>query len=185
MIEFGAGPWTQFRGLLHKRPDLLVRQYTIFEPGADYYVQNVQTCAYRSGKLEKYRTQGVHSFPVEIISSRGESFTNSESSYDTVISINVIEHVQNAVEYLHSLHAALRPGGILIFHERFYDTPRSGDAVLGQNIYHPIRLTKLMFDVFLSDFEIIYNNCDGHNRITGWLKRGADEHGYYVIAKKR
>ena len=63
--------------------------------------------------------------------------------------------------------------------------PRSGDAVLGQNIYHPIRLTKLMFDVFLSDFEIIYNNCDGHNRITGWLKRGADERGYYVIAKKR
>ena len=31
-----------------------------------------------------------------------------------VISVNVIEHVQNAFDYLASLHAACKPGGILL-----------------------------------------------------------------------
>ena len=76
----------------------------------------------------------------------------------------MIEHVQNAIEYFHSLHAALRPGGMLIFHDRFYPNPPAGDAILDENIYHPIRLT---VDVFLSDFDIVFDNCDGHHLIKG------------------
>ena len=40
-------------------------------------------------------------------------------------------------------------------------------------------------DVFLSDFDIVFDNCDGHHLIKGWLARKANERGYYVIAKKR
>ena len=185
VAEFGSGPWTQFRGILHKRPDLVTKRYTVIEPGADHYLKNVPNCAYRSGSLHKYRSSEMHDFPVVIRSEQGESKIADATLYDTVISINVIEHVQNAIQYLHSLHAALRPGGILIFHDRFYTNPRAGDAVLGANIYHPIRLTQLVFDVFLSDFEILFNNCDGHNHIAGWVDRAANERGYYVIARKK
>ena len=93
--------------------------------------------------------------------------------------------MQNAIAYFHSLHATLRSGGMLIFHDRFYRNPPAGGAVLGENIYHPVRLTQLMFDVFLSDFDIVFDNCDGHHLIKGWLARKANERGCYVIAKKR
>ena len=93
--------------------------------------------------------------------------------------------MQNAIAYFHSLHTALLSGGILIFHDRFYPNPQAGDAVLGENMYHPIRLTVDVFDVFLSDFDIVFDNCDGHHLIKGWLARKANERGYYVIAKKR
>ena len=76
----------------------------------------------------------------------------------------MIEHVQNAIAYFHSLHATLRSVGMLIFHDR--NSP-AGGAVLGENIYHPIRLMQLMFDVFLSDFDIVFDNCDGHPLIKG------------------
>jgi SAM-dependent methyltransferase len=81
---------------------------------------------------------------------------------------NMIEHAQNAVEFLHGIHNSLKPGGLLIFHDRYYKTPERGDAVLGRNVYLPIRLTRRVFDHFLSDFDIIFNNCDGHNTIRGW-----------------
>jgi hypothetical protein len=34
VIEVGAGPWTQLRGILHVRPDLLIDHFTVWEPGA-------------------------------------------------------------------------------------------------------------------------------------------------------
>ena len=64
----------------------------------------------------------------------------------------MIEHVQNVIAYFHSLHAALRSGGILIFNDRFYPDPPAVDAVLDENSYHPIRLTVDVFDVFLIRF---------------------------------
>ena len=75
--------------------------------------------------------------------------------------------MQNVIAYFHSLHTALLSGGILIFHDRFYPNPQAGDAVLGENMYHPIRLTVDVFDVFLSDFDIVFDNCDGYPLIKG------------------
>jgi hypothetical protein len=39
VIEVGAGPWTQFKGILHVRPDLVqgVSRFTVWEPGANRY----------------------------------------------------------------------------------------------------------------------------------------------------
>ena len=99
---------------------------------------------------------------------------------------NVIEHVQNAVEFLHGLHKSLKPGGLLIFHDRYYYTPLHGDKVLVTGgLYHPIRPTKEVFDKFLSHFDIVFNNCVGHLTIDGWKERDLDERGYYVVARKK
>jgi SAM-dependent methyltransferase len=186
VAEYGAGPWTQFRGLLHLRPHT-VERFTIIEPGADFYTKNVPTCAYKTGKLEKYKISGeFYDFPLTVQSKLGEQTTTSHRhAFDTIMVSNVIEHVQNAVEFLHGIHHSLTPGGLLIFHDRYYETPESGDAVLGRNVYHPIRLTRTFFDHFLSDFDIIFNNCDGHKTIRGWKMRNAGERGYYVVARKK
>ena len=47
---------------------------------------------------------GYHDFPVKVLSKGGETLINTDgtrqSQYDTLISINVIEHVQDAFQYL-------------------------------------------------------------------------------------
>lgn len=68
VIEFGAGPWTQFRGLLSKRPDVKVDSYTVLDPGADGYIKSVESCAYKTGKLLKFDRNGFHDFPVHVVS---------------------------------------------------------------------------------------------------------------------
>lgn len=67
----------------------------------------------------------------------------------------------------------------------YYEEPEFGDKVLGRNVFHPIRLTKPFFDHFLSDFDIIFNNCDGEHTIRGWQRRKCGERGYYAIARKK
>lgn len=188
VIEVGAGPWTQLKGLLHARTDLSVTEFTVFEPGADGYVKNVASCSYRSGRLETWSGEGHHAFPVVVRSQGGELLdaknghqaqaqaqVQAQGGYDTLLSINVVEHVESAFAYLSGLHRALRPGGLLIFHERFYNDT---DIVRGDE-WHPVRVKQQVIDTFLTGFTILYNNC-GHD-----YDGRPDERGYYVIARKR
>ena len=209
VIEVGAGPWTQVKGFLHIRPDLQVKQFTIWEPSADRYMTEVASCSYSNGKaLRKFDGSGNHNFSVNVISTGGESLISgdrsSQQQYDTLgthyscnldintysrnrlillnepfftylaVSINVIEHVQDAFEYLTGLYVSLKPGGLLIFHDRYYSNAQITDG----DVFHPIRIKKKVLDHFLSGFDIIYNNCaadyDGRN-----------DAGYYVIARKK
>jgi len=72
VLEVGAGPWTQFRGLLHNRPNVHVDSFTILEPGADFYLSQVGTCAYQTGKLAQYPdTTQFYDFPIHIQSKLG------------------------------------------------------------------------------------------------------------------
>jgi len=180
VIEVGAGPWTQLKGFLHIRPDLEIKQFTVWEPSADRYMKEVSSCSYRSGDtLRKFDGSGMHPFPVNVISTGGESLINPDSSaqqqYDTLVSINVIEHVQDVFQYLTGLYVSLKPRGLLIFHDRYY----SNDQITNGDIYHPVRIKKKILDHFLSGFEIIYNNCNAD-----YDGRKGDQ-GYYVIARKK
>ncbi|CAB9505521.1 expressed unknown protein [Seminavis robusta] len=186
VVEFGAGPWTQIRGLLSLRPDVKVKSYTVLEPGADFYIESVASCTYKTGKLSKHPdTSNFHDFPVFVKSSLGETAMTTNLQFDTVMVSNVIEHVQNAVDFLHGIHKSLKPGGLLIFHDRYYSYPEAADKVLGRNVFHPIRLTQRFFDLFLADFDIIFNNCEGEKTIHGWKRRNGGERGYYVVARKK
>jgi len=92
----------------------------------------------------------------------------------SLISINVLEHVQDAFRYLTGLYMSLRRGGLLVFHERYYDTHTLTDG----DVYHPIRITRHVLDKFLLGFKVIFNNCSamyGNRR---------NEKGYYVLATK-
>jgi hypothetical protein len=86
----------------------------------------------------------------------------------------VLEHVQNAFEYLNGLYLSLRVGGVLIMHERYYDLKSITDG----DLYHPIRVKRQVLDRFLSGFTIVFNNCSAN------YDNRSGERGYYVIAVK-
>ena len=174
VIEVGAGPWTQIKGLLHVRPELSIFELTLFEPGAESYMRDVPSCSYRTGRLERFDSRGVHDFPL-VVQSQGGELLAGGGQYDSLLSINVLEHVQDAWRYLSALVDALRPGGLLVFHERYY-----GDSeVLRGDLWHPVRVKRAVLDAFLSRFDVLFNNCnaDFDNR--------RQESGYYVIGVKR
>lgn len=111
VLEIGCGPWTQLGFMLDQRSDWIVDSITLWEPGADKYMKNVATCAYKDGKLRGR--------PVEVVS-KGAEHINASAVYDTVVMINVLEHVQNMYQLLNKLHQALKPGGVLIFNDRWW-----------------------------------------------------------------
>mmetsp|Transcript_52930 Transcript_52930/g.96898 ORF Transcript_52930/g.96898 Transcript_52930/m.96898 type:complete len:313 (-) Transcript_52930:71-1009(-) len=182
LIEVGSGPWTQTKGLLFKRPDLQVSEVTLFEPAAQWYINNVATCSYKSGKLQRFQSALFHDFPVKVIGDGGETLPSHTIQYDALVVMNVIEHVQNAFFFLSGLHHVLKPGGILIFHERFFASPPSADPLLGNGALHPIRVTKNVLDVFLQQFDALLVNT---NPTTGMTARGLGEQGYYFIGRKK
>ena len=92
-----------------------------------------------------------------------------------LLSINVLEHVQDAFRYLTSLYMALKSGGRLIFHERYYNTATLPDG----DLYHPVRVTRPVLDKFLSGFHVLFNNCSAN------YDHRPNERGYYVIAIKK
>ena len=164
------------------------------------YMQEVSSCSYRNGdKLFKWDGNGTHAFQVKVQSDGGELLTKnhisniplsttnkSQSSlnkteitenmvqYDTVISINVIEHTQDAFKYLTGLYLSLKDNGLLIFHERYYND----NEISNGDLYHPIRIKRIILDRFLMGFDILFNNCSAN------YEGRKGEEGYYVIARK-
>ena len=156
------------------------------------YMSEVSSCSYKNGKqLSKWsRVSGqseYHTFPVIIRSEGGELLTSTNSTststsststsiqqYDTMIFVNVLEHVQDAFRFLTGVFLSINPGGILIMHERYYNLK----TVLDADKYHPVRVTRPVFDKFLSGFQILFNNCSA-----SYEGRNGEE-GYYIVARK-
>lgn len=76
-------------------------------------MKELQSCSYRTGvSLNRWSGSGQHNFPVYVNGDGGEELgskgqirhrgmnSSRVMEYDTLISINVIEHVQNAFDYL-------------------------------------------------------------------------------------
>jgi 2-polyprenyl-3-methyl-5-hydroxy-6-metoxy-1,4-benzoquinol methylase len=134
VLEIGAGPYTQIKSILDVS-GLSFNSITLLEPQIMKYMGHVSTCTYKDGKIAgkdiSFLVSGAETLMV------GEIF-------DTVIMINTIEHVQNALLVLRNVYNAIKPGGTLIFHEIAYESymgePYSYHQNLLDFIFHPIRI---------------------------------------------
>jgi len=173
-LEVGAGMYTQLWNILEKRPDVLPSTITLVEPNIQKYLE-LAGCV--------YKTKEMHGIEVKLVDGTVETLVQEASSYDTVLVMNVIEHVVDASEFLTSVYQALRPGGVLIWGERYFEDPdESSTKVLGPATLHPIRLTRKYTDHFLSYFDPIYtSNYDTPEN----QARGFEEQGYFFMGKKK
>lgn len=103
------------------------------------------------------------------------SYTNE---FDTSLMTNVLEHVQNAYQILQNICNSLRPGGILIFGERWWDQLYTNENYQ-TDTQHPIRIRYYVWKWFTDHFEKIY---DARNH-QSYLKYG--NNGSYFIGRKR
>jgi hypothetical protein len=179
IVEIGAGPFTQLQYLL--TPFRSIKQITLIEPNALEYMK-MNNCAYRGGHLRGYPVTIIPESIEQLMQKRRRKKI-SLTYYSALMSINVVEHVNDALEYFRGLYDLLEDNGLLMFHERWYDYPQQGDCVLdsAENL-HPIRITRWVIDQFLDQFETLYVNF---NRTIRHLRVPCFEQGIYFIGRKK
>lgn len=183
MMELGCGPWGQTKFMLHKRTDIVIDSMTMCDPNLLSYVAGVKTCSYADLGLDVYgsKPNTNHPFPLVLINAGGEQLKMFKGGLDTLLMVNVAEHVENVYELWQNTFDALRPGGIFIFHDKWFDEKPLDYWHDLDSIYHPCRPFKKSMDHFLSKFETIYKEINNTPEIDGsvWHK-----HGVYFIGRK-
>jgi len=181
VCEFGAGPWTQLRSIM-SRVNVTVDAVTLVEPNMQEY-RKIRGCSYQHGQLLD--------LPTTLVPKTVEEFgRENKMQFDTIIDMNVLLFVQDALVFLTTLYDSLKIGGTLIFHERWFaDSVKSekcNTAGYGMNV---IQVRKPLLDHFLSKFstDIYINTNQSEHQIDrsknwcGWMD---DEIAYWVIATK-
>lgn len=157
VLEIGCGPFTQLQTVQKGRT---FDNVILLDPLIEKYLR-LSNCPYKN-----YTFFG---HDVELQSCKAEEMRISENN--TIICINVLEHVQDVMQVLSRLLACLVDDGIVIFGERTYD----GFEV--QNHYdvgHPARIKNKIIVDFFKMFKTLFHNIDTH------------EHGltHYFIGQK-
>lgn len=174
-IEIGCGPFTQTAYILQLRQDIVpyLKDLTLSDPNIENYKKNVPACGYRSGKLG-----GI---PVETIAAPNEKLIRVRRTFDTLVVINVAEHVQDIFLHFEAIYALLKPGGQLIFSDRAWDNydpvTHAQNAPLDV-LFHPTRAKSPIFRHFLSLFETSY--C-----VTTTTPDALSPKAFYFIGYKR
>jgi SAM-dependent methyltransferase len=150
-LEIGCGPWTQLMWIADtlSTEKLGLEKTTLLEPNGENYMREVPTCSYKDGTL---LGKPIHLLPI------GGEELNAVEQFDTVISINVLDHVQDLLQVLNNTYHAVKPGGLLIWNDRWFDSPfgcRTSKDYMGISL-HPMRPKFKVFSHFLSFFEPIY-----------------------------
>eukprot|EP00041_Stephanoeca_diplocostata_P009768 m.152354 g.152354 ORF g.152354 m.152354 type:complete len:710 (+) comp17891_c0_seq2:509-2638(+) len=175
VMEIGCGPFTQSNWIMDVTK-INATSITLVDPNVLNYATKVENCAYKGGQLR--------GLPTRLFASGGEA-ARFEQNYDTIVMINVIEHCYDAYKIFANLHGSLRPGGILVLHDRWYDTVlENGDFFdkakhdsIGRE-KHPIRPKRVFFEHFIRQFDVLYRT----DTTPLMSKRG--DTGTYVILQK-
>lgn len=174
LLEIGCGPFTNTRTLLEKT-GLKPRSITLVDPLIDEYMKTNPGCTYKNGFLAGHKTL--------FVSAGAENFDPSGRQYDTVILVNMIEHVQNAFVAYQQALKAVRNGGLVVFHERFWQG-YSGHGTNSKREFdlHPIRLNLLFAHTFSAQFDLIYEHEYQDSR---WSRNEVKAFSYYWIGQSR
>ena len=181
VCEFGAGGWTQLRSIM-SRVNVTVDAVTLVEPQMQEY-RKIKGCSYQHGQLL--------GLPTTLVPKTVEEFGKENTvQFDTIIDMNVLVYVQDALVFLTTLYNSLKMNGTLIFHERWFpDSVKSEKCFTAGYGHNVIQVRKPLLDHFLSKFSTdiyINTNQSSHqiNRSKGWCQWQDDEIAYWVVAKK-
>ena len=116
-----------------------------------------------------------------VVNAGGEHLDLFPEVFDTVVMVNVLEHTNNAVSLLRGLYNAIKPGGLLIFNERWWDSMVRPTTSFDLNtLYHPIRVKKAVIEKFLSGFVAI-RDCRADDCSNPDMKRYGLEGTYFIF----
>lgn len=147
VLEIGCGPFTQSRTIINGRR---VSRLVLTDPLAERYAKEHPACEYRNGSV-----RGVLA---EVLSCKGEDLPESlNEAFDTVIMVNVLEHVQDADAVMKRAFACLKPGGLFVCGERIHEPGEPYISELDRTL-HPIRVRQDFFDRHFADYEQKYRN---------------------------
>lgn len=196
VVEYGAGGYTQIRSIL-ERTNAKMDSVTLVDPQI-YKYQRIAASSYASGSLHvpKRKTDEHHgTYPTVLSNLTVEAFgklPENDGKFDTVVMMNVLVYAKNALEFLQTLHKTLRPGGTLVFHDRWFNDPvHSSKCKFAGFAMHIIQVRKELLDYFLeSSFTphpfVSTEQTEGQvARSRDWCKWKDDEMGYWAIVKKK
>lgn len=177
LLEVGCGPYTQTTGLLSTLPDAKVTKITLFDPNINEYMERVKYCAYGSGSLAKYPDgSGFWPYPVETTETMP-----THTEFDTVVSCNVITHVQNGYTWLEDLYKTIKCFGLLVFSDYWFDGTHENFWYVPDAYYHPVRPFRKVYDHFFTHFELVYE----HVELVPIRHQGLTDHvGYWILRKR-
>jgi len=188
VIEFGAGGYTQIRNIL-EMSSADMKSVTLVDPQI-YDYKEIPASSYFSGKLEvPFRKPYETTLSNLTVEAFGKQLKGRQ--YDTVVMMNVLVYARNALDFLTTLHASLKVGGTLIFHDRwFQDSVVSSNCRTAGFAMHIIQVRKNVLEHLLSHFEntpfLSEKQTKGQlDRSKNWCKWKDDEMGFWAIVKKR
>ena len=114
VLEIGSGPFTQTKTIIaalrESGNDPQIKEIHVSDPGVPTYLKHTKHCSYKSGTLEGYHTTAP---------AFGGEDLPFDREFDSVVSINVIEHCRDAFEYIERLHRSLKIGESYSFTTEF------------------------------------------------------------------
>ena len=96
-----------------------ITNVTFVEPLLEHFL-TIPGCSYGSGRLV---VKGV-SYDTTLSNLTVEEFGRqrpAHQQYDTVIVMNVLVYARDAFEFLETVYHSLKPGGLLLFHDRWFE----------------------------------------------------------------
>ena len=101
VLELGAGPWTQSVFMIRRR-DFRVKQLILLDPSALSYTRTMKSSIYRTGEVDIGKGGGV--IRPTVINAGAEAIGGfMHGTIDTLVMINVLEHVLNAPVMLRAI----------------------------------------------------------------------------------
>ena len=202
-IELGCGPFTNLR-IIADVCD--VRSCDLLDPNLDSY-RRLRHCRYRgryllgeTSRLPRLWERVLRRLPggdaVRRLAHPGSvridrrivgpiEVMPQDRVYDLAIMVNVIEHCYDAPSILRMISAIVRPGGVLVFHEKAFAAAVVATRIeRAWDIGHPLLVDASIYrDFFAAHFNIVFENSFPVSTVLG----GCDlsyESGY-VIARRR
>ena len=142
ILEIGCGPFTQVLGMFAADGGLRqCKSITLLDPLLNDYLEH-PNCTYKALLVHK-------------LAMAAEDLDDT-LRFDTVVCVNVLEHVKDAWSVLNKIKTVTKPGGTVVFHEKSWDV----DLTKLYDVGHPIRLSEATVQDFLSGFDMLYQSSE-------------------------